>query len=101
MRENAAPTIVNIARYARTAGVFAIHALRRRRAIDVIASRRTPLKADCADSESRILAIKKFSRSPASRLIGARQNRIFERIGGADSRGGFLLRGRRIGIHGE
>jgi hypothetical protein len=44
-----------------------------------------------ADSESRFLAIKKFSSSPASRLIGARQIRFFGRIAVADSCHAFLL----------
>jgi hypothetical protein len=33
-----------------------------------------------ADSESQILAMKKFSCADTSRRIGARQNRIFGRI---------------------
>jgi hypothetical protein len=39
--------------------------------------------------------MKKFSRQPASRLIVARQNRLFERIAAADSRCDFPL-ARRI-----
>jgi hypothetical protein len=49
-------------------------------------------KARRADSESQFLAMKKFSSSPASRLIGARQNRFFARIAAADSRGAVLGR---------
>jgi hypothetical protein len=79
-REIAAPVIVNIAGSACAAGIFVIHALNGRRAFDVIATRRYPPKRVCADSESRFLAIKKFSCSAASRLIGARQSRIFARI---------------------
>ena len=48
--------------------------------VRIIATHRVPSKASCADSESRILAMKKFSCVETSRLIGARQNRIFARI---------------------
>ena len=41
------------------------------------------LDAPCADSESRFLAMKKFSRLTAARRIVARQNRIFARIAAA------------------
>jgi hypothetical protein len=54
---------------------------------DVIATGKCLPEARCTDSESRNLAIKKFSCSPASRLIVARQNRIFARIAPADSQG--------------
>ena len=84
--ENAASTNVNIAANAITAGVFVIHAWRRRSAIAVAATHLCWSIARCADSESRFLAIKKFSCPPASRLIGARQNRFFERIADTDSR---------------
>jgi hypothetical protein len=47
------------------------------------------LKVRCADSESQFLAIKKFSRPTAARLIAARQNRFFARIAATDSAGGF------------
>src|SRR3979490_3518895 len=83
------PTIVNIARSARAAGLSVIRAFNDRRAIDVTAPRRCRLKARCADSESWFLAIKKFSCRPAWRLIAARQNRFFARIAAADSRGVF------------
>jgi hypothetical protein len=62
------------------AGIFVIHALNDRHAADVVATHRGLPKTHCADSESRFLAIKKFSCSPASRLIVARQNRLFTRI---------------------
>jgi DNA segregation ATPase FtsK/SpoIIIE-like protein len=60
-QENPTPTIVNIARSARAAGVSVIHALNDRRSVDVITTHQCRLKARCADSESRFLAIKKFS----------------------------------------
>jgi len=88
-QENPTPSIVNIAKSARAAGVSVIRAFNDRRAIDVTATHRSRLKARCADSESRFLAIKKFSRRPASRLIAARQNRFFARIATADSRRDF------------
>jgi hypothetical protein len=89
VRENATFTIVDIAGSDCAAGVFAIFTSDYRYAIDVIATHRCRLKACCADSESRFLAMKKFSRLPALRLIGARQNRFFEGIAAADSRCDF------------
>jgi hypothetical protein len=91
MREKPIPSIVNIARSACGAGVFVIHAFDDRRANDVIANRRRRPKARCADSESRFLAIKIFSCSPASRLILARQNRFFARVAAADSGRRFFV----------
>jgi hypothetical protein len=79
-RENTAPVIVNVAGNACATGVFVIRAFNERCSIDVSTTHRRPLKTRCADSESRFLAIKKFSCSPALRLIGARQNRFFARI---------------------
>jgi hypothetical protein len=85
--ENATPRIVNPARNACAAGIFVIHARHGKRIIDIIATHHRQMKARCADSESRVLATKKFSRSPASRRIVARQNRFFARIAAADSQG--------------
>ena len=86
VRENAMQTNVNIAGSACAAGVFVISTFDDRRAFDVVATHRCRLKAHCADSESRFLAIKKFSCPRASCLIAARQNRFFARIAAADSR---------------
>jgi hypothetical protein len=80
---------VNIAGNACAADVFTIHALDDRCAIEVIATHRGRSKVAGADSESQILAIKKFSWSQRGRLIGARQNRFFGRIACADSQGRF------------
>ena len=55
--------------------------------IAAIATRQRQPKARRTDSESQLLAMKKFSRAPASRLIGARQNRFFARIAATDSQG--------------
>src|SRR5260370_28612014 len=77
VRENALHSIVNIARNADTAGVSVIRAFDDRRAIGLKATHRGRLKARCADSESRFLAMKKFSWLPASRLIAARQKPVF------------------------
>jgi hypothetical protein len=85
VRENAAPAIVNIEGNTCATGVFVIIASGERRARDIVATHQCRPKARCADSESRFLAMKKFSCSPASRLIGARQNRFFPRIAAADS----------------
>jgi hypothetical protein len=78
--ENSTSTIVNIARNPCAADVSAILAAHARRRIRRIATRRRETKARRADSESRILAMKKFSRATPSRRIGVRQNRIFARI---------------------
>jgi len=80
MRENPQLAIRDIARSDCTTAVFLIHAFDDRRGADVIAGRRSGSNTRCVDSESRILAIKKFSCSPASQLIVARQSRFFERI---------------------
>jgi hypothetical protein len=53
----------------------------------LIATRQHRPKARRTDSESQLLAMKKFSWLPASRLIGARQNRFFARIAATDSQG--------------
>ena len=89
VRENAMQTNVSIAGSACAAGVFVINTFDDRRAFDVAATHRCRLKAYCADSESRFLAIKKFSCPPASRLIVARQNQFFARIAAADSQCDF------------
>jgi hypothetical protein len=78
--ENATHAIVSIAGNACAAAASLIRALHDRSLVIAIATRRRLPKRRCTDSESRILAIKKFSCSPASRLIGARQNRFFLRI---------------------
>src|SRR6266436_9440648 len=91
-RENPTPPAVNIARSACAAAIFVINSLNDRRAVDVVATDRGRPKARCADSESRFLAIKKFSWSTASRRIVARQNRLFARIAAADSQGDFVSR---------
>jgi hypothetical protein len=95
VRENATPAIVNITGNTCAAGIFVIHALHCGYAIAVIATQRRRLKPRCTDSESRFLAIKKFSCWTASRLIGARQTRFFARIADADSRGDFCARATR------
>ena len=85
VRAKPTPAIVNIAGSACAAGVFVLRTFCERGSVDVVATHRWPPKARCADSESRFLAIKKFSCSPASRLIAARQNRFFARIAATDS----------------
>jgi hypothetical protein len=72
--------IADVARNACFAGVFVVIASRHQEAIDSIAPPHGPPKAPCVDSESRFLAIKKFSRPAPLRLIDARQNRFFARI---------------------
>jgi hypothetical protein len=84
---------VNIAGNACAAIVFVICAGRAQRTIDVIATHRDSAKGACADSESRILATKKFSWLRHKRRVSARQNRIFGRI--ADNRFAGVFRFRR------
>jgi hypothetical protein len=74
------PAIVKSTRSDCAAVVFEINTSGNRRAIPRVAIARSALNRACADSESRFLAMKKFSRRPASRLIDARQNRFFTRI---------------------
>src|ERR1700674_4778232 len=93
--------IVGIAENTCAAGVSAIDELNDRREIDVMAKRRCPLKARCVDSESRLLAIKKFSCPPASCLNATRQIRFFARIAAADSQLRFLRITRCIVVYGE
>jgi hypothetical protein len=87
-----ASTFVNIAGSACVAAISAIRIINDLRAIIVVATHRGRAKAARADSESQILAIKKFSCPERQRLIGARQNRIFGRIGATDSRARFRSR---------
>jgi hypothetical protein len=80
VRENSTSANVKIAESACAADGFFIRVSSRRHAALIIATHRHRPKALGADSESQILAIKKFSRAETSRLIGARQNPIFARI---------------------
>jgi hypothetical protein len=80
VRENLGPVNVKIAGNACAAHVSLIHIQCAQHRARIIATHRLQAKAFCADSESRILAMKKFSCAETSRLIGARQNRIFARI---------------------
>jgi hypothetical protein len=84
-------SFVNIAGNTITADVLAIHIIDESRVIDVIATHRHRPKRRCADSESQTLAIKKFSRLARQRLIRARQNRIFGRIGATRFAGAALV----------
>jgi hypothetical protein len=92
VRENIAHVIVKIDENPCAAGVFTIHASDDIDAIDGVATAKHRPKARRADSESRFLAMKKFSRPPPSRLIGARQNRFLLRIAAADSQDDFSSR---------
>jgi hypothetical protein len=85
VRGNAMSAIVNITKNACTAVVSLIQAPRILGTIEVASTRRRRQKAVVADSESRFLAIKKFSCTTASRLIAARQTRFFAGIAAADS----------------
>jgi hypothetical protein len=85
MPENKTPAFVNIDESPCAAGLSAIHSAGGLRIIDAVASRRRRSKVRRADSESPFLAMKKFSRIPASRRFGARQDRIFAGILATDS----------------
>jgi hypothetical protein len=76
---------VNVAANTIAADVSCIRDLYDRCAVDVVATRQRRQKDLLADSESQILAIKKFSWKPRRRLIEARQDGIFERIATGDS----------------
>jgi hypothetical protein len=80
VRENPTSANVKIEESACAADVFFIRVQRAQRVAHLVATHRAQQLALCADSESRILAMKKFSGKDTSRLIGARQNRIFARI---------------------
>jgi hypothetical protein len=88
-RESAAHAIINITRIGCAAGVFDIRTFDDRYATDINVTHQCPLKVRCVDSESRFLAMEKFSCSPASYLIAARQNRFFGKIAAADSGASF------------
>jgi hypothetical protein len=83
--ENTTSAFVNIAESHCAAGTSAIHTSEDLHVVDAIATRRHRSKVLSADSESPFLAMKKFSRIPASRRFGARQDRIFARIVATDS----------------
>jgi hypothetical protein len=92
VQQGLASPFVNIAGSACVAVVSAIRVIDDGHAIGVVATRRCRAKAVRADSESQILAIKKFSCLRRSRLIGARQNRNFGRIAATDSQDRFWSR---------
>jgi hypothetical protein len=101
VRETAMSAIVNIARKCCAAGIFSIHASSNQSAFNVVATLRRGRKTPLPDSESRFLAIKKFSCTTASRLIVARQNRFFAEIAAADSQRDFSSAPRaRLVTHG-
>jgi hypothetical protein len=85
VRENTMSAIVNVVRNTCAAVVSLIHTSYVHSTIDIVATRRYRQKASLADSESGLLAIKKFSCTAAWRLIAARQTRFFAGIAAADS----------------
>jgi hypothetical protein len=76
---------VNIAANTIATGIFAFGAFNDVSTLHAAAAHGYRQKVRGPDSESRILAIKIFSRLPASRLITARQNWISARIASTDS----------------
>jgi hypothetical protein len=87
VRENSTSAIVKIAENSCAAIVSVIRLLNGRQCARPVATHRGRMKTLGVDSESRILAMKKFSCAEPRRLIAARQNRTFERIAETDSRG--------------
>jgi hypothetical protein len=85
VRENTTLAIVKITESACAAVVFVIRRCNEQTNAHVVATHRCRSKAHHADSESQILAMKKFSCAEPSRLIAARQNRLFARIAETDS----------------
>lgn len=85
VQQRSTSAFVNIAGNACGAAIFSIHVFNAQRACDVITPHRRCRKARCANPESGVLAIKKFSWIARKRLIGARQNRTFGRIAVTDS----------------
>jgi hypothetical protein len=80
VRENLDSANVKIAGNACAADVFLTRLQCTQHVAHAIATHQAQPKVLCTDSESRILAMKKFSCATTSRRIGARQNRIFARI---------------------
>jgi hypothetical protein len=78
--ENSMSSIVNVAGNDCGAIVFSIRAASARHCGHLIATRPREAKARRADSESRFLAMKKFSYARPARRIAARESRIFARI---------------------
>jgi hypothetical protein len=80
VRENSTSAIVKIVESRCAAGIFGIRMRRELRVIEARATHREASKTTAADSESRSLAMKKFSRFRRQRLIRARQTAVFARI---------------------
>ena len=80
VRANSMSTIVKIAESDCAAGVSSLHIESEQGAASIDATHLRRRKGLGADSESRILAMKKFSCAEPSCLIAARQNRFFARI---------------------
>jgi hypothetical protein len=89
VRANSTSAIVKIAESGCAAGISVIHIKSEQQAASIEATHLHRRKALGADSESRILATKKFSCKEPSPLIAARQNRFFARIAETDSRRRF------------
>jgi hypothetical protein len=87
--EKSTSAIVKIAGNACAAGTFVIRMIAELQPHRAFATHHDVSTPRCADSESRILAMKKFSRGSRRRLIAPRQIRFFERIAIADSRPAF------------
>jgi hypothetical protein len=79
-RDNMTQAIVDISRNTCAARISDIFIFDDRDTKCIDAPPRCRQKARSADSESQFLAIKIFSSLPASRLIAARQDRLFARI---------------------
>ena len=89
VRANSTSAIVKITESGCAAGISALHIGNEQHPASINATRLHQRKALGVDSESRILAIKKFSCEERSRLIAARQIRFFARIAETDSQARF------------
>jgi hypothetical protein len=89
VRANSTSTIVKIAESAYAAVVSVVFIKSEQHAASIAATHLHRCKALGMDSESRILAMKKFSCEEPSRLIAPRQIRFFARIAETDSQARF------------
>jgi hypothetical protein len=84
-RENPASSVVKRTENPFGESVFDTLDITARHACRGLATHRVARKPRCADSESRFLAIKKFSCFAPRLRIGSRQKQFFERIANTDS----------------
>jgi hypothetical protein len=89
VREKSASTFVKVAGNACATGISLILTIDELHLHHATPTHHDASTARCADSESRFLAMKKFSCGSHRGRIAARQNQFFERIAAADSQRDF------------